>query len=86
MATVAAHAHFGEVSIRTYTGCPECDVIVAFRGREMVVQLPDYDRALKSGHQAKLGKLNGWNIANQDRDYRNTVRIIDRSLILFILT
>jgi len=36
-----------EVWIRRYSDCLECDVIVALRGREMVVQLPDYGQAVK---------------------------------------
>ena len=37
----------GEVSIRRYGSVSECDVIVAIHGREMVVRLPDYSRAVK---------------------------------------
>jgi len=36
-----------EVSIRRYSNSSECDVVVCFRDREMVVRLPDYVRALK---------------------------------------
>jgi hypothetical protein len=36
-----------EVWIRRYSDCFECDVIVVIRGREMVVQLPDYGHAVK---------------------------------------
>jgi hypothetical protein len=39
--------HRGEVRIRRYNGCAECDVVVTFRAREMTLQLPDYDRAVK---------------------------------------
>jgi len=35
------------VKIQQYSDSLECDVIVLFRGREMIVQLPDYSRALK---------------------------------------
>jgi hypothetical protein len=37
----------GEVQIRRYSSGLECDVIVTLRGREMVVQLPDFSQALK---------------------------------------
>jgi hypothetical protein len=39
--------HREEVWIRQYSDCLECDVIVALRGQEMVVQLPDYGQAVK---------------------------------------
>jgi hypothetical protein len=35
------------VKIQKYSDSSECDVIVLFRGREMIVQLPDYNRAVK---------------------------------------
>jgi hypothetical protein len=37
----------GEVSIRRYNNNSECDVIVAIRGREMVVRPPNYSLAMK---------------------------------------
>lgn len=37
----------GEISIRRYGNASECEVIVAIRGREMVVRLPDYGQAVK---------------------------------------
>jgi hypothetical protein len=36
-----------EVRLQRYPGFLACDVIVVFRGRKMVVQLPDYVKALK---------------------------------------
>jgi hypothetical protein len=37
----------GEVKIRRYNGSPECDVIVSIGGREMMLRLPDFSRAVK---------------------------------------
>ena len=42
--------HRGEVRVRRYSGHPECDVVVSFRGREMIVRLPDYGQAVKWAH------------------------------------
>jgi hypothetical protein len=39
--------HRGRVWIRQFGDGLECDVIVALRGQEMVVQLPDYSQAVK---------------------------------------
>ena len=39
--------HQGQVWIRRFSDGLECDVIVAIRGHEMVVQLPDYSQAVK---------------------------------------
>ena len=36
-----------EICIRRYSGAPECDVIVVFRGRELSLRCPDYDQAVK---------------------------------------
>jgi hypothetical protein len=36
-----------EVRIRRYTHVPGCDVVVAVRGKEVVLRCPDYDQALK---------------------------------------
>jgi len=48
----------GEVQIRRYSSGLECDVIVTLRGREMVVQLPDFSQALKWAQmEAKAYKL-----------------------------
>jgi hypothetical protein len=38
--------HRGEIRVRRYNGCLECDVVVTVRGREMVLQLPDYSQAV----------------------------------------
>jgi hypothetical protein len=35
-----------EVRVRRYSGCLECDVVVTVHGHEMVLQMPDYRRAL----------------------------------------
>jgi hypothetical protein len=32
--------------VRRYSGCLECDVVVTVRSREMVLELPDYNRAV----------------------------------------
>jgi len=37
----------GEVLISRYSNCPECDVIVVIRDREMVLQLPNYRQAVE---------------------------------------
>ena len=47
MAKAVDGANPGEVRIRQYRGCLECNVVVVIRGQEMVVQLPDYSQALK---------------------------------------
>jgi hypothetical protein len=44
--TMAKPEHPREVRVRRYNGCLECDVVVTVRGREMVVQLPDYSQAV----------------------------------------
>src|SRR4051794_22756109 len=36
-----------EVTVRQHRDSPVCDVIVVFRGREMVLRLPNYKQALK---------------------------------------
>jgi hypothetical protein len=38
--------HRREVRVRRYNGCLECDVVVIVRGREMIIQLPDYSQAV----------------------------------------
>jgi hypothetical protein len=38
--------HRGEVRVRRYSGCLECDVVVTFRSREMVLELPNYNQAV----------------------------------------
>jgi len=50
----------GEIQIRRYSSSSECDVIVTVRGREMVVQLPDYSQAMKWAQmEAKTYKILG---------------------------
>ncbi len=36
-----------DIQIRRYPGVAECDVVVAARGREIIITCPDYDRALR---------------------------------------
>jgi hypothetical protein len=36
-----------EVRVRRYDGFTPCDVVVIFRGREMVLELPDYGQAVR---------------------------------------
>jgi len=36
-----------EVRIRCYSDVPECDVVVAVRGKEIILRCPDYDQAVK---------------------------------------
>ena len=36
-----------EVRIRCYRDVPECDVVVAVRGKKMILRCPDYDQAVK---------------------------------------
>jgi hypothetical protein len=43
---MAKPEHRREVRVRRQAGCLECDVVVTVRGREMVVQLPDYRQAV----------------------------------------
>jgi hypothetical protein len=40
----------GEVRVRRYSGCLECDVVVTFRGREMILQVPNYNQAVAWAH------------------------------------
>lgn len=47
MATFLNGGEQGEARIQQYSDSSECDVIVLFRGRDMIVQLPDYSRAVK---------------------------------------
>ena len=48
----------GEVWIRRYPDGNKCDVIVAIGDHEMVVQLPDYSKAVKWAHmEAKAYKI-----------------------------
>ena len=36
-----------EVRIRCYRDVPECEVVVAVRGKEIILRCPDYDQAVK---------------------------------------
>lgn len=36
-----------DVEVRRFNDCKECDVVVSFRGREMVLTLPNYSQAVK---------------------------------------
>lgn len=47
MATAGVGPDLREVRLERYPGFLACDVIVVVRGREMVIQLPDYSQALK---------------------------------------
>lgn len=39
--------HPGEVRIRRLSNRRDCEVVVLRRGQQMVIRLPDYDRAVK---------------------------------------
>jgi hypothetical protein len=53
--------HSSEVRIRRYNGVRECDVVVTFRGKQLVVALPDYDRALRwAKMEAKVYGIDGF--------------------------
>jgi hypothetical protein len=48
----------GTVQIRRYDGVMECDVIVTLRDRELVVAVPDYERAVRWAQmEAKAYKI-----------------------------
>ena len=52
------HDHPGEVRVRRYSNSAECDVVVTVGGREMILQLPDYSRAVKWAQiEAKTYKI-----------------------------
>jgi hypothetical protein len=40
-------ADSAKISIRRYSGEPQCDVIVLFRGQELWLRCGDYDQAVK---------------------------------------
>ena len=40
-------AHSAEIRVRRYDGVPECDVVVFFRGRAMMLRCRDYDQAVE---------------------------------------
>jgi hypothetical protein len=51
--------HPDEVRVRRYDGFAQCDVIVSFRGREMILELADYNHAVKWAQmEAKVYKIN----------------------------
>ena len=51
----------GEVRIRRYNGVLECEVVVTFRGKQLVVSLPDYDRALRwAKMEARVYRIEGF--------------------------
>jgi hypothetical protein len=48
----------GEVQILRYGRSLECDVVVTVRGREIIMQLPDYTQAVKWAQmEAKTCKI-----------------------------
>ncbi len=47
-----------EVRVQRHRNSPECDVIVAYRGREMSLRCRDYDQAIKWARiECKVYKL-----------------------------
>jgi hypothetical protein len=53
----------GTVQIRRYDGVVECDVIVKLGDREMVVAVPDYERAVRWARmEAKAYKIAGYSL------------------------
>jgi hypothetical protein len=40
-------AHSTEVRVRRHNGVPECDVVILFRGKEIIIRCRDYDQAVK---------------------------------------
>lgn len=53
----------GAVQIRRYDGVAECDVIVTLRDREMVLAVPDYERAVRWARtKAKTYKIVGYSL------------------------
>ena len=58
MSTITEHA--AEVWVRRYSGVPECDVVVAVRGREMSLRCRDYNDAVKWARiECKSYKVDG---------------------------
>jgi hypothetical protein len=39
--------HSAVIRVRRYDGVPECDVVVIFRGQEIMIRCRDYDQAVK---------------------------------------
>lgn len=53
----------GTVQIRRYDGVVECDVVVTLRDREMVVSVPDYERAVRWARmEAKAYNIAGYSL------------------------
>ncbi len=58
MSMIAEHA--AEVWVRRYNGVPECDVVVAVRGKEMSLRCRDYNEAAKWARiECKSYKVDG---------------------------
>jgi hypothetical protein len=58
MSMIAEHA--AEVWVRRYDAVPECDVVVAVRGREMSLRCRDYNDAVKWARiECKSYKVDG---------------------------
>jgi hypothetical protein len=52
--------HAAEVWVRRYDAVPECDVVVAVRGREMSLRCRDYNDAVKWARiECKSYKVDG---------------------------
>jgi hypothetical protein len=52
--------HAAEVWVRRYNGVPECDVVVAVRGQEMLLRCRDYNEAVKWARiECKSYKVDG---------------------------
>jgi hypothetical protein len=50
--------HPDQVRVRRYDGFTQCDVVVNFRGREMVLELQNYNQAVKWAEmEAKAYKI-----------------------------
>lgn len=39
--------HSTEVRVRRYNGARECDVVIHFRGKEIIIRCRDYEQAAK---------------------------------------
>jgi hypothetical protein len=58
MSVIAEHA--AEVWVRRYNGVPECEVVVAVRGQEMLLRCRDYNEAAKwARNECKSYKIDG---------------------------
>ena len=47
MCSGSAPTQVAEVRIRCYRNVLECEVVVAVRGKEIILRCPDYDQAAK---------------------------------------